>query len=245
MKKRIISAVSAMACAIMMLAATPAAVSAAEAKFTGATNYISGATNVEKGSTTAYNLVCVENYDDGSVKEYSVSLNVPGDTSWSVVSSVSADTTFSVINGFGVLQVADDETAGVIVIQAYDVFYKNTSKIYVYVSGNEANIPASSSAPSDADPFWLGVHSSLSKGAKTVTVNADGYTFIPFYVLDALRGKNATLTVTCGLDNYVINGKNMKNLREGASYSFGNLADILNVKTEPNSRGGVTYSTQK
>lgn len=248
--------VSVVAFAIMMFVATPASVLAARSdQLTGAEAYITGPTSAEKGSTTTYEHWNVQHYMDGTSEAFSNSVNFPQTVSWSIASAVAPGTTLTYADGYGVLNVAADETADAIQISSYDSHFNLTSYITVYLNGNGQPAPApvateasssnGNAAPSDADPFWLGVHTSLTNGAKSVTVNADGYTFVPAYVLDALRGKNATLTITCGLDNYVISGRNMGNLRSGANYSFGNLAEILNAKSDPNSRGGVTYSTQK
>lgn len=263
MKTKIMSLVSAVAVAFVLFAAVPKTVSAEDLTIVSEECYISGPANVQKGGTYQYTHMDKITYSDGYVYEYNVSEEYPTHIGWAVGGATSADTSITP-NGYASLTIGADETASSLLIVTYDAYNDNYAYYTVYIDGGsnddnngggnddnngekpgDAGAGASVAAPSDADPFWLGVHQSITAGAKNITVNADGKTFVPFYVLDALREKSATITITCGLDDYIISGLSMKNLRFGANYAFTTLADVLNTKTTTNSRGGVTYTTGK
>lgn len=104
----------------------------------------------------------------------------------------------------------------------YDGYmYSNTPKY----SGGNAGDPFTILKPSE-EKYWGQIVSQIVQMADGASLEVDttGITsYVPFYVLDALRGTSKTLTARSGGDTFVFYGHNLGNTTPGLSYTLQDL----------------------
>lgn len=199
------------------------------------------------GSATYDAMLTYQDADLNLITKISDSYYWPADMEWYIVSDtpVAAGTTIVNSQGYGVLTIDPAETASSITIMAYDVVYEIGEQYTISLTSAPAAEQGSldASTLNETELFWLGVHAQISAApaGATITVNADGYTYVPYFIFDILRGTNKSVSISVGNDIFVLTGAGAGKLVAGSSYSFLNLSGISTVTSDNNARGGCSY----
>lgn len=107
-------------------------------------------------------------------------------------------------------------------------------------SAPASSVSATSSAAPADDAFWLPVLEKL-RGLDNnggLTINATGKDYVPYYILQHLKGTGKTLTIQRGLDTFYLTGSNVSKLKVDSSYRFTDLA-ALGFMQKPASGSGT------